>query len=268
MLSASAPGGATTIGSGHRTRGKSLGPKRGASPFALRLSALSTFSGVIGTSSTRTPTASYTAFATAGMTGSSGPWPASLAPNGPLGSGCSTMYVTTSHISSVVGLLYSSRLGILCTTLRLPRYAISSISASPSPMYTEPSICPITVAALMARPTSCAIQILGTRTMPVAGSTSTSATQALWEYAGDGPTPAPRYFPGEGGGVYEPTVPTVPSAASASRTASANESPSSGRSRSNTRPSANPTRSTGTASCAAACLAISARARSAAWIAA
>src|SRR5207248_6188127 len=121
------------------------------------------------------------------------PWPHTLQPPGPSGSGSSTSYVPTSHISSVVGLLYSSRLGILCTTLRFPRYAISSISASPRPMYTEPSIWPITVAALMARPTSCAIQILGTRTMPVAGSTSTSATQPLYEYAGDGPTPAPRY---------------------------------------------------------------------------
>ena len=53
------------------------------------------------------------------------------------------------------------------------------MSASPKPMYTEPSIWPITVAALIARPTSWAIQIFGTRTTPVAGSTSTSATQAL-----------------------------------------------------------------------------------------
>src|SRR5213076_257747 len=172
-------GGGTRIGSGHAMSGNAVGPNRPASPFFFRRSALNTFSGVIGTSSMRTPTASYTAFATAGGTGSSGPCPHSLAPNGPFGSGSSTTYVTMSHISSVVGLLYSSRLGILWTTLRLPRYAISSISASPRPMYTEPSIWPITVAALIARPTSCAIQILGTRTIPVAGSTSTSATQAL-----------------------------------------------------------------------------------------
>ena len=37
--------------------------------------------------------------------------------------------------------------------------------------------------------------------MPVSGSTFTSATQALYEYAGDGPTPAPRYFPALIGGV-------------------------------------------------------------------
>ena len=48
----------------------------------------------------------------------------------------------------------------------------------------------MTEAELIERPTSCAIQIVGTRTMPVSGSTSTSATHALYEYAGEGP----RYF--------------------------------------------------------------------------
>src|SRR5438067_504537 len=115
-------------------------------------------------------------------------------------------------------------------------------------MYTDPSICPITVAALIERPTSCAIQTRGTRTIPVAGSTSTSATHALYEYAGDGPTPEPRYFPGDGAGVYEPTVPIVPSAASASPTASAKVTPRAGSSTSNTRASANATRSNGTSS--------------------
>src|SRR5438093_13528476 len=114
-------GGGTRVGSGHGMSGNAAGPNRGASPLSFRRSALNTFSGVIGTSSMRTPTASYTAFATAGGSGSSGPCPHSLAPNGPLGSGSSTTYVTMSHISSVVGLLYSSRLGILWTTLRLPR---------------------------------------------------------------------------------------------------------------------------------------------------
>src|SRR5947207_13798086 len=112
---------ATRIGSGQGISGKVLGPTRPASPLAFARRALNTFSGVIGTSSMRTPTASYTAFATAGGSGSSGPCPHSLAPNGPLGSGSSTTYVTMSHISSVVGLLYSSRLGILWTTLRLAR---------------------------------------------------------------------------------------------------------------------------------------------------
>jgi len=60
------------------------------------------------------------------------------------------------------------------------------MSASPRPMYTEPSIWPITVVALMARPTSWAIQIFGTRTIPVAGSTSTSATQGAVGVSGRG----------------------------------------------------------------------------------
>src|SRR5437879_69434 len=84
-------GGGTRVGSGQAMSGNAAGPNRGASPFSLRRSALNTFSGVIGTSSMRTPTASYTAFATAGGTGSSGPCPHSLAPKGPFGSGSSTM---------------------------------------------------------------------------------------------------------------------------------------------------------------------------------
>src|SRR5437773_2369672 len=83
-------GGGTRIGSGHAISGNAVGPNRPASPFSFRRSALNTFSGVMGTSSMRTPTASYTAFATAGGTGSSGPCPHSLAPNGPFGSGSST----------------------------------------------------------------------------------------------------------------------------------------------------------------------------------
>ena len=50
-------GGGTNIGSGYGTSGKRVGPTR---RLALRFSssACSTFSGVIGTSSMRTPTAS------------------------------------------------------------------------------------------------------------------------------------------------------------------------------------------------------------------
>src|SRR2546426_151630 len=81
---------ATRVGSGQGKSGNPAGPNLPASPFSFRRSALNTFSGVMGTSSMRTPTASYTAFATAGGTGSSGPWPHSLAPNGPFGSGSST----------------------------------------------------------------------------------------------------------------------------------------------------------------------------------
>src|SRR5689334_11345833 len=98
-------GGGTRVGSGHGISGKRAGPKRGSSPFCLRRRALNTFSGVIGTSSMRTPTASYTAFATAGGTGNKGPCPASLAPNGPSGSAPSTRIVWISGVSSVVGLL-------------------------------------------------------------------------------------------------------------------------------------------------------------------
>jgi len=41
------------------------------------------------------------------MTGSSGPWPTSLAPNGPSGSSVSTKKLSTSGISRNVGLRYS-----------------------------------------------------------------------------------------------------------------------------------------------------------------
>src|SRR5258705_5123492 len=69
---------------------------------------------------------------------------------------------------------------------------------------------------------SCAIHTFGTLIQPVRGSTSASTTHAVYEYAGDGPTPAPLNLPGERGGVYEPTAPSVPNFASASTTASAN----------------------------------------------
>jgi hypothetical protein len=50
-----------------------LGPNRGSLPSFFATSAACTFSKLTGTSSTRTPTASNTAFATAGIIGSSGP---------------------------------------------------------------------------------------------------------------------------------------------------------------------------------------------------
>src|SRR2546428_8678702 len=83
-------GGATRVGSGHGRSGNPSGPNRGSSPFSLRRSALKTFSGVIGTSSMRTPTASYTALATAGGTGRRRPRAHPLRPEGPFGSGSST----------------------------------------------------------------------------------------------------------------------------------------------------------------------------------
>src|SRR6185503_15157004 len=144
------------------------------------------------------------AFATAGMTGSSGPCPTSLAPNGQFGSGSSTRMVSTSGMSSEVRLLYSRSEGILCTSALESlggrrRKICSSISASERPMYTLPSTCPRASTGLIVRPMSCAIQILGTLIQPVFGSAST--TQAEYEYAGDGPTPAPLKRPGERGGL-------------------------------------------------------------------
>src|SRR5256884_1097441 len=50
------------------------------------------------------------------MIGSSGPCPTSLAPKGPRGSGSSMSSVSTSGMSSEVGLLYSSMEGNLCTS--------------------------------------------------------------------------------------------------------------------------------------------------------
>src|SRR5207302_8268898 len=49
---------ATRIGSGQGISGKVLGPTRPSSPLAFARRALNTFSGVIGTSSMRTPPAS------------------------------------------------------------------------------------------------------------------------------------------------------------------------------------------------------------------
>src|SRR5579864_379470 len=106
-------GGSTVIGGRNANAGTARGPTRPGPPFTRCSRAASTLSGEIGTSSMRTPTASYTALATAGMTGSSGPWPASLAPNGPSGSSVSTRIVSTGGISRNVGLLYSSIEGIL-----------------------------------------------------------------------------------------------------------------------------------------------------------
>src|SRR5216684_2776912 len=101
-------GGSTLIVVGYGMSGNRAGPKRAGSPFDLRRSASTIFSGVTGTSSTQTPSASKTAEHTAGGTGSRGPCPASLAPYGPSGSTVSTMKVSTSGMSRKVGDLYSS----------------------------------------------------------------------------------------------------------------------------------------------------------------
>src|SRR5262249_56321516 len=108
------------------------------------------------------------------------------------GSSVSTRMVWISGVSRVVGLLYSRSDGILCTPLR---NTCSSISTSPSPMYTEPSTCPSTRSGLSERPISWAIQISIGFTSPVSVSTSTSTPQAEYEQQGEGPTPPPLYFP-------------------------------------------------------------------------
>src|SRR5580765_5689407 len=198
-------GGATSTGWGYGTAGNAVGPTRASLPAAFSSRAFRTLSGVIGISSMRTPTASWIAFATAGITGRSGPCPTSFAPNGQFGSGSSTSVVSTSGMSSEVRLLYSRSDGILCTSAcesfgGRRRNTCSSISASESPMYTLPSTWPRASTGLIVRPMSWAIQIFGTVIQPVAGSTSASTTQAVYEYAGEGPTPAPLKRPGARGG--------------------------------------------------------------------
>src|SRR5262249_39948000 len=179
MFSAGGPNaGSTALGSGDLNNGSLSGPTRAAFPCRPSSRAFSTLSGEMGVSSMRTPTASYTALVTAGITGSSGPCPASLAPNGPSGSSVSTRMVWISGVSSVVGLLYSRREGILCTPLRK---TCSSMRTSPSPMYTEPSTCPSTRSGLRERPMSWAIQISVGFTSPVSASPSTSTTHAEYE---------------------------------------------------------------------------------------
>src|SRR3989442_1769131 len=73
MVSAPSHGGGTRVGSGHSMVGKLVGPYRGASPLALRFSALSTFSGVRGPSQRRAPRTSKPASPPAGITGKQ--WP-------------------------------------------------------------------------------------------------------------------------------------------------------------------------------------------------
>src|SRR4026209_1124248 len=64
------------------------------------------------------------ALAIAGITGSSGPCPASLAPNGPSGSSVSTRKAWMAGVFSVVGLLYSSSEGCLCRPCRETRPSV------------------------------------------------------------------------------------------------------------------------------------------------
>src|SRR5438105_15281196 len=143
------------------------------------------------------------ALAIAGMVAASDPSLHSFAPNGPSGSRLSTIIGSTSGDSTDDGLRYSSSPGFM----RRPSFQIiSSVSAWPIPIQTEPMICPSTETGFNARPQSCAAQTLWTATSPVSSSTVTSATWAEYEYAGEGPTPAPLCLPprASGGGAYDP----------------------------------------------------------------
>src|SRR5215469_3781446 len=133
----------------------------------------------------------------------------SFAPNGPSGSMLSTTIGSTSGDSTLDGLRYSSNPGFI----KRPSFQIiSSVSACPMPIHTDPMIWPSTETGLRARPQSWAAQTLWTVTSPVSSSTLTSATCAEYEYAGDGPTPAPLCLPprASGGGAYEPVPVRAP----------------------------------------------------------
>src|SRR5438034_8055640 len=88
----------------------------------------------------------------------------SFAPNGPSGSMLSTMIGSTSGDSTEDGLRYSSNPGFMS---RPSFQIISSVSAWPMPIQTEPIICPSTETGLRARPQSCAAQTLWTVTAGV-----------------------------------------------------------------------------------------------------
>src|SRR5262252_1519901 len=149
------------------------------------------------------------ALAMAGIVAASDPSLHSLAPNGPSGSMLSTMMGSISGDSTEEGLRYSRRPGFIS----MPSFqTISSVSACPMPIHTDPMIWPSTATGFNARPQSCAAQTLCTVTSPVSSSTVTSATWAEYEYAGDGPTPAPLCLPPQasGGGAYDPVPVSAP----------------------------------------------------------
>src|SRR6185437_16415091 len=155
----------------------------------------------------------------AGIVAAKDPSLASFAPNGPSGSTDSTMMHSTSGDSTAEGDLYSSIPGFMSS----PSFqTISSCSAWPRPIQTEPITWPSTATGLSARPQSCAAQTLCTVTSPVSSSTLTSATCAEYEYAGDGPTPPPLCLPplASSGGAYEPVPVSAPVLSMAAVTAS------------------------------------------------
>src|SRR6202040_3103541 len=161
------------------------------------------------------------ALAIAGIVAANDPSLHSFAPNGPSGSILSTIIGSTAGDSTADGLRYSSNPGFIS----MPSFhTISSVSACPIPIQTEPIICPSTETGFSARPQSCAAQTLWTVTSPVSSSTLTSATCAEYEYAGDGPTPPPLCLPprASGGGAYEPVPVSAPWKSIAATTASSN----------------------------------------------
>src|SRR5579859_2528952 len=126
---------------------------------------------------------------------------------------------STSGDSVAEGDLYSSMPGFIS---RPSFHTISSCIACPKPIHTEPITWPSTDTGLRARPQSCAAQTLWTFTSPVSSSTVTSATCAEYEYAGEGPTPAPLNAPPRAslGGAYDPVPVSAPVKSIAETTAS------------------------------------------------
>src|SRR5437868_2042331 len=109
------------------------------------------------------------------MVAASEPSLASLAPKGPSGSTLSTIMLSTSGDSTDDGERYESNPGLMSK----PSFQIiSSCSAWPRPIQTEPITWPSTDTGFNARPQSCAAQTLCTVTWPVSSSTLTSATCA------------------------------------------------------------------------------------------
>src|SRR5260221_2823432 len=155
----------------------------------------------------------------AGIVAASEPSLASFAPNGPSGSTDSTIMHSTSGDSVAEGDLYSSIPGFISSP---SFHTISSCIAWPSPIHTEPITWPSTDTGFSARPQSSAAQTLWTLTSPVSSSTVPSATCAEYEYAGDGPTPAPLNAPPRAslGGAYDPVPVSAPVKSMAETTAS------------------------------------------------
>src|SRR5882672_10528415 len=139
--------------------------------------AWNTASGFIGSSVSRTPIASWIAFATAGDTPKVAVSPTPFAPNGPVRCSATTASLTISPgRSSSPGILYSAS-----EALRSCPSASKSIFSNrvkPSCMIAPPESCVSTMRGLIGVPTSATFTSLVTRTRPVSVSTSTSTPVA------------------------------------------------------------------------------------------